>query len=80
MTHSAFPDGSAVLLDGKAGRYWQLNETGNLMLKHLLSGQSATETARLMGSELPVSPAQLEHDLAILITQLESANLVRRKK
>ena len=71
-------DGAAVLLDERAGRYWQLNPSGAVVLRTLLESGTAREAARVLTQRYPVSPEQAVHDVAELAAQLLSANLVER--
>ncbi|MFE4359781.1 lasso peptide biosynthesis PqqD family chaperone [Kitasatospora xanthocidica] len=66
----------AVLLDGRRGRYWQLNATGSAILRKLLDGDSPDTLAVLMSEAAPVSRDQAHQDVMDLVDGLSAANLV----
>ncbi|MEU7741381.1 lasso peptide biosynthesis PqqD family chaperone [Nonomuraea sp. NPDC049158] len=66
-----------VLLDERAGRYWQLNATATLVLRALLCGASPGEVARRLTGDHPgLSVEQADRDVADLLTALRRAGLV----
>lgn len=65
-----------VLLDERAGRYWQLNPTGADALRLLLAGKS-TEDAAVALSRPPASTSeQVAADVTALVGALSKAGLV----
>ena len=48
-------DNGLVLLDERAGRYWQLNPTGALVLHLLLDGMTPHQVAQTLADRHPVS-------------------------
>lgn len=66
----------AVLLDTSRGRYWQLNECGQIMLTALEEGQDLAGMVAAVTSEFDVAPSQAEEDIHALIDQLTTARLV----
>lgn len=69
-------DGS-VLLDEYAGRYWQVNNTGVLVLQTLLDGGTLDDAARRLTDLHPTVPAaQAVADVAAMLESLRTAGLV----
>ncbi|MET9294169.1 lasso peptide biosynthesis PqqD family chaperone [Streptomyces sp. NPDC003077] len=69
-------DSGAVLLDGRRGRYWQLNESGSTILRKLLDGDTPDTAAAGLSAAAPVSEAQAHKDVMALVDALSAANLV----
>jgi hypothetical protein len=67
-------DSGAVLLDGRRGRYWQLNHSGAGVLRQLLDGTAPDAAAA--GLCAPVSDDQARQDVQALIDALSAAKLV----
>jgi hypothetical protein len=76
VTNADVEGDECVLLDGRSGRYWQLNATGAAVVRAALTGTAlrdiAAELARTRG--VPVERAAA--DIAHLIGQLRDARLV----
>lgn len=69
-------DTGAVILDGRRGHYWQLNQSGYAILGKLLDGEEPEVAAASLSAAAPVSDAQALRDVLALIDGLSSANLV----
>jgi hypothetical protein len=69
-------ESGAVLLDGRRGRYWQLNRSGSSILRRLLDGEAPAEAAASLSAAAPVTEAQARQDIQSLIDALTAANLV----
>lgn len=69
-------DSGAVLLDGRQGRYWQLNQSGAGVLRRLLDGEAPDAAAASLCAAAPVSDARARHDVQALIDALSAADLV----
>ncbi|MFE0023970.1 lasso peptide biosynthesis PqqD family chaperone [Amycolatopsis sp. NPDC059021] len=69
-------DYGSVLLDERAGRYFQLNPTGKLVVGALLEGRSAEQAAEALAREYRVSREQAGRDVTALVAGLRSAGLV----
>lgn len=69
-------DTGAVLLDGRRGRYWQLNHSGAGVLRQLLDGAGPDAAAAGLCAAAPVSDDQARQDVRTLIDALSAANLV----
>ncbi|MBT2410055.1 lasso peptide biosynthesis PqqD family chaperone [Streptomyces sp. ISL-12] len=69
-------DSGAVLLDGRRGRYFQLNESGSTILRRLLDGQTPDAAAASLSASAPVSEDQARQDVRALVDALSAAHLV----
>jgi hypothetical protein len=69
-------DSGAVILDGRRGHYWQLNQSGYTILGKLLAGDEPEVAAASLSAAAPVSDAQARQDVMALIDALSSANLL----
>jgi hypothetical protein len=69
-------DNGAVLLDERAGRYWQLNPTGALVLRLLLDGAAPHHIAQTLADRHALSTEQTATDVAALLQHLRTAGLV----
>ncbi|MER5345413.1 lasso peptide biosynthesis PqqD family chaperone [Streptomyces mirabilis] len=69
-------DTGAVLLDGRRGRYWQLNHSGAGVLRQLLDGKAPDTAAAGLCAAAPVSDDQARQDVQALIDALSAAKLV----
>ena len=65
-----------VLLDERAGRYWQLNPTGALVLQLLLDGVAPDQVAQMLADRHPVRTEQAAADVNALLERLRTAGLV----
>ncbi|UQA95159.1 lasso peptide biosynthesis PqqD family chaperone [Streptomyces halobius] len=68
--------GGMILLNTRTGRYWQLNETGALILEHLLAGGSCTSAVAELRIRHPEAADRVEADTKALLSSLKSAKLV----
>lgn len=66
----------AVLLDERAGRYWQLNPTGARVLRLLLNGAATHQIAQALAEGHPVSTEQAAADVAAFLQHLRTAGLL----
>ncbi|MGH3799832.1 MAG: lasso peptide biosynthesis PqqD family chaperone [Pseudonocardiaceae bacterium] len=69
-------DDGVVLLDERAGRYWQLNRTGALVLRLLLDGATPHQIAQTLVDRHPVSTEQAAADVTALLERLHTAGLL----
>lgn len=65
-----------VLLDGDSGKYYDLNGSGALVLRTLLSGGSPGEAARALTQEYAVSLDEATQDVEELLAHLRTARMV----
>jgi hypothetical protein len=70
--------GSAVLLDERTGRYFQLNQTGATIVRDLLQGHSVDVTARRLAERHTVPADRALADVTRLLGQLADARLIDR--
>jgi hypothetical protein len=71
-------EGALVLLDERAGRYFQLNVTGAAMLTQLLAGSEQDAIVADLANRYPVTEDDVRADLGSLLDQLCTAGLVLR--
>lgn len=69
-------ENGAVILDGRHGRYWQLNESGATALNTLLAGTAPAAVAAQLASGTPVPDDQALRDVLALIEALQRARLL----
>jgi hypothetical protein len=69
-------EAGAVILDGRRGRYWQLNGTGAVVLHSLSEGGTLESAAELLAANSSVSLEQAMADARALVDSLVKANLV----
>ncbi|MFJ8689558.1 lasso peptide biosynthesis PqqD family chaperone [Micromonospora wenchangensis] len=69
-------ESGAVLLDGRAGRYWQINQSAALALRHLLAGQSVEATVVKLRERFDDGRNEAADDVAHLVESLRRAKLV----
>lgn len=67
--------GGTVLLDGRTGRFWQLNASGGLVLKILNDGGDADQAVQALAERYPAHGQRFESDVAALIERLREAGL-----
>ncbi|GLW05229.1 hypothetical protein Misp01_03590 [Microtetraspora sp. NBRC 13810] len=77
-THVSLGDtaDALILLDGRAGRYWQLNATATIIVRALLAGTAPAQIAQDLAASHPVSAEQAAADLQALLAHLTKANLI----
>ncbi|MGH3476481.1 MAG: lasso peptide biosynthesis PqqD family chaperone [Pseudonocardiaceae bacterium] len=73
---TADTDDGMVLLDERAGRYWQLNPSGAFVLRLLLDGAAPRQVAQILADRHAVSTAQVAADITALLERLHAAGLV----
>jgi hypothetical protein len=69
-------DDGLVLLDGRSGRYWEVNGTGAATLRGLLGGDSADLVAETLTAHYGVPLNQATADVTAFIHALRGAGLV----
>jgi hypothetical protein len=77
---AADTDDGVVLLDERAGRYWQLNPTGALVLRLLLDGAAPHQVAQTLADRHRVSTQQTAADVTAFLERLRTAGLVTDHK
>ncbi|MBB6488869.1 lasso peptide biosynthesis PqqD family chaperone [Rhizobium lusitanum] len=69
-------DVGGILLDGKSGKYWELNPSGALSLSLLLDGEPSDKVCRRICSEYDVHAEEAGSDLQKLERHLRQERLV----
>lgn len=69
-------EAGAVILDGRRGRYWQVNGSGAAVLRALLDGQVPGAVAARLAAESPVDQDKALADVTALVDALTAANLL----
>lgn len=69
-------DTGMVLLDGRTGRYWQLNDTGALVLRCLLAGGTVASAASALRTRFSGAPEAATADVEKLVDALRAAKMV----
>ncbi|MFJ9909850.1 lasso peptide biosynthesis PqqD family chaperone [Streptomyces sp. NPDC101152] len=75
ITTTEVEDG-LILLDERAGRYWQLNRSGAEALRLLLDGNTAEDTAVRLTERHPEAAERAVRDVEELVGLLTRARLV----
>ncbi|MFI0736619.1 lasso peptide biosynthesis PqqD family chaperone [Streptomyces sp. NPDC021100] len=70
-------DYGAVLLDERDGTYWQLNDSGAVIVSALAEGLAPGAVAERLAAEFDVDAAEAEADVRELVRQLVEAKIVR---
>jgi hypothetical protein len=65
-----------VLLDGDSGKYYDLNGSGTLVLRALLSGGTPEQAARALTQEYAVSMDEATRDVEDLLEHLRTTRMV----
>lgn len=71
-------EGGAVVLDGRHGRYWQLNPMATAMLGALLRGRSEEFVTAEVSRQVAVPAEKVRADVHELVRALLDARLVVR--
>ncbi len=69
-------NGEMVLLDATAGRYYDLNASGTLMLQQLLDGADPESTVMEVIRRFDAPAERVRADLAGLLQSLQAAQLI----
>ena len=72
---TAETDYGTVLLDERAGAYWELNPTATLVVRTLLDGGEEADAAAALIQEFDIDRAQALRDVETLVQQLRSSGL-----
>jgi hypothetical protein len=65
-----------VLLDGNSGEYYDLNPTGALVLRTLLTGATAEQAAQALTEQYAIGLDDATQDVRELLTHLRTTRLV----
>ncbi|MEV6738031.1 lasso peptide biosynthesis PqqD family chaperone [Streptomyces sp. NPDC051104] len=72
---TAQTDYGTVLLDERAGAYWELNPRATLVVRTLLDGGEEADAAAAPVQEFDIDRAQAMRDVEALVEQLRSSGL-----
>jgi hypothetical protein len=72
---TAETDYGTVLLDERAGEYWELNPTGTLVVKTLMAGGDEADAVAALADEFDIDLAQASRDVDALVQQLRISGL-----
>ncbi|MER6423557.1 lasso peptide biosynthesis PqqD family chaperone [Streptomyces sp. NPDC001137] len=72
---TAETDYGTVLLDERAGTYWELNPTATLVVRTLLNGGEEADAAAALVREFDIDGAQALQDVEVLVGHLREAGL-----
>ncbi|MEU1105641.1 lasso peptide biosynthesis PqqD family chaperone [Streptomyces tibetensis] len=72
---TAETDYGTVLLDEKAGSYWELNPTATLVVRTLLDGGEEADAAAALVREFDIDRSQALQDVETLVRELRESGL-----
>ncbi|MFF6809597.1 lasso peptide biosynthesis PqqD family chaperone [Streptomyces sp. NPDC012403] len=72
---TAETDYGTVLLDERAGDYWELNPTATLVVRTLMDGGEVADAAAVLVREFDIERAQALRDVEALVRDLREAGL-----
>ncbi|MFD0437485.1 lasso peptide biosynthesis PqqD family chaperone [Streptomyces chartreusis] len=72
---TAETDYGTVLLDERAGTYWELNPTATLVVRTLLDGGEEADATAALAREFDIDRAQAQRDVEALVGNLREAGL-----
>ncbi|MFW6694317.1 lasso peptide biosynthesis PqqD family chaperone [Streptomyces sp. MAR4 CNX-425] len=72
---TAETDYGTVLLDARAGEYWELNPTGTLVVSTLMAGGDEAAAVAALVDEFDIDPARAQQDVDALVRQLRASGL-----
>jgi coenzyme PQQ synthesis protein D (PqqD) len=68
-----------ALLDEDSGQYWNLNPTGSLALRTLLTGGTTAQVVQELMEQYAVDAETASQDVEDLLGELHSAGLVKEQ-
>ncbi|WP_030147292.1 MULTISPECIES: lasso peptide biosynthesis PqqD family chaperone [unclassified Streptomyces] len=72
---TAETDYGTVLLDERAGAYWELNPTATVVVRTLLDGGEEADAAAALVREFDIDQAQALQDVEALVRELRGSGL-----
>ncbi|OEJ23597.1 hypothetical protein AR457_02865 [Streptomyces agglomeratus] len=72
---TAETDYGTVLLDERAGEYWELNPTGTLVVRTLMAGGDEADAVAALTEEFDISASRAKQDVDALVRQLRTSGL-----
>ncbi|MCZ9352223.1 lasso peptide biosynthesis PqqD family chaperone [Streptomyces mutabilis] len=64
-----------VLLDQRTGEYWELNPTGELVVRTLMDGGDEAAAVAALVARFEIDPDRAEQDVRALLRDLRAAGL-----
>ncbi|RRR76407.1 lasso peptide biosynthesis PqqD family chaperone [Streptomyces sp. RP5T] len=74
---TAETDYGTVLLDERAGEYWELNPTGSLVVSTLMRGGDEAAAVAALVDEFDIDLAQAKQDVEVLVKDLKASGLAQ---
>ncbi|MGW7052316.1 lasso peptide biosynthesis PqqD family chaperone [Streptomyces sp. NPDC054887] len=74
---TAQTDYGTVLLDERAGEYWELNPTATLVVDTLIAGGEEADAVCALVDAFDIDVAQARQDVDALVQQLRTSGLAR---
>ncbi|MET9322333.1 lasso peptide biosynthesis PqqD family chaperone [Streptomyces sp. NPDC003038] len=74
---TAQTDYGTVLLDERAGEYWELNPTATLVVTTLMAGGDETDAVAALANEFDIDVSQAVRDVDALVQQLRTSGLAQ---
>jgi Coenzyme PQQ synthesis protein D (PqqD) len=74
---TATTDYGTVLLDERAGAYWELNPTATLVVRTLMAGGEEADAVAALAGEFDIGLDQAKHDVRALVQELRTSGLVK---
>jgi hypothetical protein len=65
-----------VILDGLAGTYWEMNQTGRLVIETIQRGESLDELSGKICAQFDVDTERVDADISSVLAQLVAEGLV----
>ncbi|MET9799631.1 lasso peptide biosynthesis PqqD family chaperone [Streptomyces sp. NPDC006368] len=72
---TAETDYGTVLLDERAGAYWELNPTGTLVVRTLMAGGDEADAVAALAAEFAIDPDRAKRDVDALVQELRASGL-----
>ncbi|WP_093797096.1 lasso peptide biosynthesis PqqD family chaperone [Streptomyces sp. Wb2n-11] len=74
---TAETDYGTVLLDERAGEYWELNPTATLVVDTLMAGGDEADAVAALTDAFDITPERARQDVDALVQQLRTSGLAR---
>ncbi|MGW0559884.1 lasso peptide biosynthesis PqqD family chaperone [Streptomyces sp. NPDC003016] len=74
---TAETDYGTVLLDERAGEYWELNPTATLVVSTLMAGGDEADAVAALTDAFDIGPDRAKQDVDALVRQLRASGLAR---
>ncbi|MFF5481023.1 lasso peptide biosynthesis PqqD family chaperone [Streptomyces sp. NPDC012935] len=72
---TAQTDYGTILLDERAGEYWELNPTATLVVDTLMAGGDEAAAAAALSDKFDIDLVQAKQDVNALVQQLRASGL-----